>query len=451
MGVIRDFGFNIFRLKEATEQSEFLIYDTTMDLYNQFSMRRGKDILMLYIEKITEKKLRNYILDEEYFVEDEKNKLTNRVIDSIFTSWINEDLELIDNLNYDPTKPLVFKDNYNRLYFNIYSKPKLLSKDYSDYQSKGFDIIKEIILNLVGHDEKGYNYFISWLAYQLQNPATKLSTSIILQGEQGSGKTLLCQIILREIFEKNFIEISQSQLTSDFNEYILGKQLIVANEVIYNEHKINYSQKLKNYVTDPVVTITRKFKEPINVNNFSHWIFCSNNQLPIKIERGDRRFTVYKSKTLDRGKNIFNKLIMNFDDEINSFVKYLLEFQVDKEYVNYPYMNSAKKDMLEASSNSIELFIDAIESFGGIDGMINEYKQKGFDSLYINLIQNSQSKYISIDSLYKLYLKFCSEAGVRNTYGRNGFTSMVKHLGLNVSITKEDNKSVRVVKVGDIK
>lgn len=446
MGEISNFGFQIYRLREAQENCEFLLYDVDNKSYYQYSYRRGIDMMVMLIEKILDMSLKTYMIQENYLDKDSKSI----EYQTLLKTWIREDIKIIDNISYKPIDDMLYNED-GKLYFNTYQKSDLLKKELKA-STNDFDHIHKIILNLCDNDEKGYKYLVKWLAWQIQNPLQRLATSIVFQGQQGSGKTLFCNYILKPIFDKNFIEINQGDLNAEYSEYIMGKQIIVANEVIYNEKKISSSERLKNLVSDDFVNIRRKYKDSLYLRNYSQWIFTSNNQVPIRIEAKDRRFSVFKSKTLENGVQFFQNFDKVKEEEVEAFLYYLKNIPVILNEINYPYKNKAKADIIEASLNSVELFIHTIQENGGMDSLNSEYEEDGTGwKNYLYLIHKKENSYIKLDCFYKLYQKFCNHAGIKNQFGRNGFTSMLKHLTYTITIIKDgENKSHRVMKLEGI-
>lgn len=445
MGIINDFGFEIYRLKQAQDNCEFLLYDVDNKKYYQYSFNRGKQMLKMLIEKISKSSLLTYMKKNNHLDFDAKNQEAQ----NLFNDWILEDIQMIDNINYKPIDNKIFEDDNATVYFNTYQKSELLKLDVSKYKGD-FPYIKAVLMNLVAQDEKAYIYLTKWLAWQIQKPLERLATSIVFKGAQGSGKTLCCNYILKPIFETNFLEIGQSDINKEFNEYIMGKQLIIANEVIYNEKRLAASEKLKNYVSDDFVNINRKYRDGLFVRNYSQWIFTSNNQVPIRIEKNDRRFSVFVSKKLDEGVEFFQEFILHIEEERKHFLNYLQNLDVVLKEINYPYVNAAKKDIIEASLNSVELFFETVEEAGGIDALNKDYM--GDDSGWFNdngFMSTKNYDYVKLENLYKLYQRFCWHAGIKNTFGRNGFSSMLKHLQYHITVIKDDNsKSHRVMQIG---
>ena len=434
MNVLDQFGFKIFRLRGAKESDEFLLYYKELKMYYQYSKKRLVDVL--------NSELSANGIDYLDFARTEMKESDQTKPFELLFRWVSQETIIIDNLGYKPVDSLVFTDS-NKKYFNLYEVSKLLERN--DIQEKDWSLIKELILNLVGGNQSEFDYFVSWIAWQVQNPLERMPTSIILQGEHGTGKTKFCELVLKNIFGNNFCEIGQTDINSDYNEFILGKQLIVANEVIHNDNKFLIPDKLKNYVTDEYLSINRKFKDTIYIRNYSQWIFVTNNDMPLKIETGDRRYSVFKSKKLVDGFQFMNKLLEDLDNQLEGFLFHLNHIELDYETVSVPVSNEAKLDLIRLSQNSVEEFIDHIKFIGGIENIDPSLDYTNFFS------STSNGVGIFTDVFYQLYLKYCFQTGIKHTFTRRNFTHQLKKLGLTDSTTKIENKTQRIILLEGIK
>lgn len=429
MSVLESFGFKVYRLREVKESDEFLLFDIEKKLYNQYSAKRFYDILdsELYENGIDYKE----IAVNELSYSDNIKKI------SLLKDWVSRECKLIHNLSYQPSDEMIFEED-NKLFFNIYKKSKLLKQECS---KKEFPHIKRLMLNLVGNNEEEFYYFINWIGWQIQNPLKRLPTSIILQGEQGTGKTQFCELVLKKLFASNFMEIGQTEINNDHNDFILGKQLIVANEVIHNDNKFLVPDKLKRYVTDEYLSINKKYKDTIYCRNFSQWIFVSNNDMPLKIDKGDRRYTIFKSKKLTNGFELIGNLINNLQEELEGFVYYIKNLNIDYDYVSTPLMNEAKKDLIKLSQNSVEEFIDFIREIGGFDNYV----------MNVNFESTPKGLCLPTQVIYEIYCRFCVENGITHKFTRRNFTMQLKKAGLIDDIVRINEKTTRVILLEGIK
>lgn len=433
MGFIEGFGFKIYRLRENRVDSEFLLYSEKKRTWSVYSEKRLYSILIV--------ELRDLGVDVYDFARDKiKMELTSKQIDNLILQWIAEEQILIDNIGYMPSDDLTYEED-DKTYFNVYRRSKLLDDVYSQPQPQEhvFPNIEKLIKNLCGGSEVEYNYFIRWLGWIVQNPLKRLPTSIILQGEQGTGKSKFCELILKPIFAQNFCEIGQSDINKEYNDYILGKQIIVANEVIHNDNKFLVPDKLKNYVTDEFLSINRKFKDTIYVRNYSQWIFVTNNQVPLKIDNGDRRYSVFKSKKLVNGRDLINKLLDNIESELKQFLQFLLFIPVNYSDVDQPIDNEAKKELIKSSYNSVQEFIEEAKDLGGLDKVADHY-----GVLLRTLNINGKVGFLSSE-LYSVYTFFCADVGYNRSSKIFFSKNFSNHYNYKSIVEWIDNKSQRVL------
>ena len=444
--MIERWGYQIFRLQSAGKENEFLVYDKHKEKHFTYSYTRGVEWVRLLIQKIIEKDLRIYMLDQGIIDE----KTPKYAVNAIFKEWVDEELIVINNISYDPTKKKVFQGEDGEFYFNIYKKPFWMKEadNLSNYKDMSFEDIKAVIMNLCDNNEKYYTYFIKWLAYQIKNPGSKkrLPTSIIFRGEQGSGKTLLAECILKPIFGENFTEINQGTIDSNHNGELMGKQFVFANEVQYNEKSGKSAQKIKSYVTDPTISVDEKYKSVVSIPNCAHWCFASNMQVPIKIERGNRRFTVFSSKKLPKhiGLRIYSNLELTNNSQIMAFIYHLHTVEVVKEDVSEPLLTNETKDVMEASLNSVELFIDTITEMGGLGKYCTDLGEDVTYKFSSSLISKPNDKFhFPGDVFYELYTDFCKSNGFKHPYGRNQFSGQLKHMNIKIKDVRLNSNTTK--------
>lgn len=427
MGIIEGLGFKIFRLKDEKQDAEFLLYDIRTNLYNQYSKLRLKEIL---IKEIGLNRVIRVYRDISKLDENKAVKIKD--LQDWFDNDIEEEYILIDNVNYMPINKEIICDDIGKKYFNIYKKSNLVAKDGS------FENVKTIIYNLCDNSLDEFNYICKWLAWIVQNPCQRIPTALIFQGVQGSGKTAFTDLILKPIFEWNMRYINQTDIDSEFNDFMFGVQLIIANEVIHNENKIAVSDKLKNYVADTNIPLKRKFKNTLNIRNYCNFIFQTNNMLPLKMDADDRRYSVFKSsykidiqfvKVLEKE---YNDKSLN---EVGAFYNYLLKLEVKRDEVIKPLFTKAKKDILEASYNSVQEFMK--EVLEDLQGDLTSYE-------FINA--NSWCSFIPLKEFYLHYVNFSIQNGYKHYFSRSKFTREIKkHFNLDVEVQNLNGNSVRAL------
>lgn len=418
--------YEIYYLEDEKPENAYLLYYPVKNYYVQKALN---DVLMTIYYDTKENNIN--IIEEFDFklIDDWDNfsfkKQLDTILKGIHKRLDNENrIKKVFNINYKPNEDKFIYIN-NKKYFNTY----VPSKDWNYFKQSenySFPAIKKLIWNLTGEEEANYNYFNKWLAWIIQNPTQKLPTAIILQGKQGSGKGTLRNLILGRIFGENCIEINQTHLESSFNDYLLGKQIIVANEVMHNENRQTLPNVLKNLVTDEEITINRKFLKSINSKNYTHWIFCTNNDNPIKIDVDDRRYSVFYSEKLAKG--IVKEIIHNHDYEIENYISYLKSLKVEFEEVSEPIMTDAKAEIIELNKDSTERFFEVLKSYPSLD---KAYLDIVFSLDRFKIISKDDGKkYLTSESFYYLYEQWCERTKEKGIFNKQNFSKRLSSKGL---------------------
>lgn len=140
-------------------------------------------------------------------------------------------------------------------------------------------------------DEERYRYVRRWLAHAIQKPAEMPETALVLRGGQGAGKGTLVNIY-GQLFGIHFQAISQmEQLLGKFNAHMQEAILVFGDEVTWGGNKQSEGA-LKAMITEPHMLIERKGLDTIRCANYRRFIFASNEDWPIALGKGDRRFLV---------------------------------------------------------------------------------------------------------------------------------------------------------------
>lgn len=212
------------------------------------------------------------------------------------------------------------------------------------------DVIKSI---------EGWDWFLQWLAYPIQNPGVKLfSSALIWSVEQGTGKTFIGDV-MRDIYGENANVITSVDLHDDSMVWIRNKQFILGEEVSQTRSKAD-TGILKHIITGDTVRVNEKYVPSYELPNCANFLFTSNKPDAIIIDRSDRRFFVGK---LDRQRPL------NFWRSLDKWRKrdggpaafmYYLENTVDiSNFDPYapPPLTTEKRQMQDAGLTSVEQWV----------------------------------------------------------------------------------------------
>lgn len=212
--------------------------------------------------------------------------------------------------------------------------------------------------NLETNQEK-LSWFLDWLAYPLQNPGEKNHTAVLLySNHQGVGKNLI-GYVMEDIYGNNFAQLGDDAFDRQFNDYLMGKQFIIGNELT-GKDKWNGIEKLKMLITEPRIEINRKFQPVVNIKNCVNLMLLSNNPDPLVIRRLDRRFFVWFIQNPPLSDMFYQKIFVPWKKQGGSarFFQWLL----DRDLTQYSPQAHApttdfKEEIQEMHQSSLELVL----------------------------------------------------------------------------------------------
>ncbi|WP_281951889.1 primase-helicase family protein [Nitrosophilus kaiyonis] len=277
------------------------------------------------------------------------------------------DLLLISEEVFDPQINQEFFKKNGIWYRNVF-KPTEFMKMTQEPTKEPLTILR-LIKHLVSDNEKYFEHFINWLAYFWQT-MEKPNTAIVLIGEQGTGKGIFFDYIIRPLFgEEQTIQINNSILR---NTYIAP---FFKNKLFYNLDEISQgtfkeNKKIKNFIkpliTNQSITLDEKFvslNKSILIKGAT--LITSNEHIPLEIEIGDRRFNVFPSKIKIMQKGFlgfgtFDNFKYQIEQELADFAKYLYYYPVDPIKANTAIITPEKQALIEATNDKYTLFVTSL-------------------------------------------------------------------------------------------
>lgn len=237
----------------------------------------------------------------------------------------------------------------------------LLSKNLKTfYPKKDFPHIYRLVMNLIPKYRERKR-FLNWLAGILQTRQKQL-TAWVLKGEQGAGKGIFLDYVLKELFgRRQTVKVEDSDLQSDFNPWLKNTILVAFNEVAHdNSTRNNIKSRIKAIITDPDVMINEKNIRNYFITNYVNCLFFSNEKVPLFIEQKDRRLNVVTTGpnllTFDWFKKDPEAYINSLKSEVPSFAQFLMNWQYDPITAKTCIDNDEKAAMVSVGLNKFEEF-----------------------------------------------------------------------------------------------
>lgn len=203
---------------------------------------------------------------------------------NLFRAWQKwPQRRLHDGIVYEPGKPGVTADNSLNTWKGWGTAPAQGNiKPWND-----------LMEHLFKDDRPARKWFEQWAAYPIQNPGTKLYTAVLLWSRlEGTGKSLV-GYILGKIYGSNFAEVSQEDLSGDYNAWAQNKQFVMGEELTGSDRRRDFD-RLKHMVTRAAVSINAKYQPHYEVRDCINYLLTSNNPNALYMGESDRRFFVHE-------------------------------------------------------------------------------------------------------------------------------------------------------------
>ena len=226
------------------------------------------------------------------------------------------------------------------------------------------------------NDEALSDYVVNWFAHLIQQPGSRTRTAIVVHGDQGTGKTLICEIIARCIGEQYYISLDIDRLVAKFNDYLMNKLLIESAETYHGEmSQTALESKLRAMITGARFMIERKGMPGLNLRDNMRIIFTSNSDLPLRVELTDRRYCILHCAeiTTITDADYFDKLVALYEKEeaLRSLFSYLATRNISNFNITTIPKNDARtRAKIESMSRSLQFLFEITQ--GGVDKYSSE-------------------------------------------------------------------------------
>ena len=240
-----------------------------------------------------------------------------------------------------------------------------------------------------------YKYIKEWIAHIIRSPEKKTNVAIVLYSKIGGvGKNCIIDCIIKLLKGYTSKIESIEDLTNKFNDNQVNKLFIYGDEISCKASK--YNDKLKSIITRTEINLEQKGKDAIVMNDYSNWMFTTNNERAFKTDEGDRRMFMIECNSIRLPKEDFIEYYKEINDpiKIQQIFNYFLDYKKNKFDIGIaPVPNTNYKSRLQfESKNTTTQYIFKQLPFiynPDITGL----------QLYENICEYAKKNYLSLPSM----------------------------------------------------
>jgi hypothetical protein len=269
---------------------------------------------------------------------------------SLYVQW--SDRSVKSRLTYLPGSPIIMDDAIN-MWRPTELNPKAGNVDPWLAHIRRF------------YSEADVEHMLNWLAYTLQHQSQKPGHAVLMGSKhEGIGKDLWL-IPVRSSFGKyNVSEIGADSLSSQFNEWLAYKHLIIIQEV-WTGARRELSNQLKPILSSPPdeIMVNEKGIARYPIPNVCAAIMLTNHKDAVSMAAEDRRYFVMWSEETPETPQYyteFSEWVMNPDNQSHVY-DYLLQRDISKFNIKAPPPKTrAKMEMVDATMTRAESLVAVI-------------------------------------------------------------------------------------------
>ena len=278
-----------------------------------------------------------------------------------------DDLMMVSNNTFNPHKLEEFYQDNHLYYRNTFKPGKYLQMTAGEHKEP--KAILSLMKHLVNENEEYYHYFVNWLAYFFQG-LKKSHVSIVLRGNQGAGKGIFFNEVIKRIFGSDYcIQVNDKALNTNFLGGIVeGRLFFNLDEISHNvAGNKNIKSFLKALVSNDSITAEKKHQNLEGETKlFGQVLITSNEPYIIEVETSDRRFSIFSTgddlkKCNSLGFNNPDNLVSQINKELEDFCKYLKSYKVNVSLANKALDTAEKRALVNSTNDKFKLFVNAIK------------------------------------------------------------------------------------------
>jgi len=245
-----------------------------------------------------------------------------------------------DGFTFEPSKGVDVDGKYN-LWFDFAMKPSP--------QGCCNLLLRHIKANVCQGDEELYHWLMCWFADILQNPLDLKGTVVIFTGGQGSGKSIVMQV-MGQLLGRHYKHFtSAGQALSNFNDDMKDALLVGIDEGRF-VGSYKFVDKLKAQVVSKTISIEPKGVDRFVMPHYARYMMTSNASTVVRDDADSRRFAMFHVGNNCKGNtSFFDGMMKELEQGGYAFLLYkLLNWNIDVDLRRVPQTEALLSQKLDS-------------------------------------------------------------------------------------------------------
>lgn len=260
----------------------------------------------------------------------------------------NDYIEIVQNVVFDPPNPFGIIEDNGRKWLNTYRPSEVVAVKGDATPFKEF-------VEFLVPDERERDHLLKMFAHLARKPGEKLAHALILGSKQhGVGKSTLVDILFELVGVHNCRKASSEEMESQYNAYVENTLLVLVEEINLGAGGRKVYNKLKDVITSETTPMRRLYQDTREVRNAASFIFLTNLERPLLLEKHDRRYFVLNSPAEPRDPDYYTAFNKWWRANLG-VIRHFLD-QIDTEGFNRsapPPMTAAKAELIKSSETPV--------------------------------------------------------------------------------------------------
>jgi hypothetical protein len=192
-----------------------------------------------------------------------------------------------------------------------------------------------------------YDYVITWMADAIQNITTRPGVALVLQGSQGTGKTMFADYFLKLYGKYGLTSTNSDHLFGKHNFHLANKLVVFADESCWAGNR-HHASILNNFITADVMGYEPKGVDQVHLDNHMRMIMATNDAWAAPASGIARRFCILEVSDKKQGdREYFEKLAFEMEnDGPESLLAYLKNYKIRLNLKNIPETDAIRKNKI---------------------------------------------------------------------------------------------------------